>query len=238
MIRRLFLIVVAGIALLNAVVVASYAAPAPFFAYGVSHAGMTLRSDRPLDAGMARVRLAAVAETLEATGIGPLPEGLAFHAAHDGWRERLFFLSVPGAGGVVYAPISHRNAFLVAIDPRANRISKNGHVITPPRTLEYYMIHEAAHLMTAARVGTLRFHLMPHWVREGTADYVALGPMAPDLAAALLAAGRERATLDEMRAHGAYPIARAKVTAALARRGCDLTGLLDGGYTAEVCQWH
>ena len=218
---------------------AAYAAPAVFFPYAVAKDGLVLRSDRPLDGPAARARLAEVADRLAQSELGAPTRELRFYAAHADWRQRLFFFTVPGAGGVTYAPLSHTNAFLVGIDEGADRIIKGGAGIAARRTLGYYMVHEAVHLMMAAELGTLRYHRLPHWVREGVADYVALGPMAAEARAAVRSgAAGGQATLAQMAAFGSYPLARAQVSDALERSGCTLAALMEMPTQGWGCQWH
>ena len=227
MIIRTILSAIAGLVLLSGLVAASYAAPAPFFAHEVRHGALTLRADRPLDAAAAQTRLAEVADALAAGPFGAPEAPIDLLSADGGWRERLFFVTVPGAGGVTYAPVSHRNAFLVGMDEAADRLVKGGTVITPPRTLTYYMIHEAVHLQHARHLGTLAYQLQPNWVREGLADVVALGVMTPQLGQELVAQAPDGvASLEMMIAHGAYPLKRARLSAALARDGCKMDALL------------
>lgn len=186
--------------------------PRPLFAYSYHVAGLTLHSDRSLNAAGTRDFLRDVKARLDHSMLGPDAEALTLYSA-GGWRERLFFTHVQSAGGVVYVPLSRRHAFLSRIDTKGDRLIKNGTIIAPPRTASYYAVHELAHLRVAAMVGALRFHRMPVWVREGLADYVALGPMAPDTRKAIMAWNGPRLPL--MQRYGAYPEFRAMVDFAI-----------------------
>lgn len=221
---RSIVLFTSGLALVIMVV---YAYPLPFFAHAVNTRDMSLSADRPLDRAETVRVLSEVAKRLAASPLGAIRGRVSFYAAHSDWRQRLFFFSVPEAGGVVYPVLSHQNAFLIEIDEGDDRIIKDGYRLDPPRTLSYYMTHEAAHLRTAQIVGTSAYYQVPFWVREGVAEYVALGPMdIADRNAVFDHAARGRLPYDLILQHGAYPIARAQVSAALEREGCDFGALL------------
>jgi len=231
-------VVMGGVLAAAAFAMVAYAAPAPFFGYSVEAAGMTLRSDHPFEEGASAKRLRAVAGTLEAADLGASAQGVTFYASRSAWREKLFSMTVPNAGGVVNAPLSTSLGFLVAMGPEANRLLKGDYVLTPPRTLEYYMVHEATHLLNARRLGVLEYHLLPAWVREGLADYVALGPMSPATQEVAVVRSQGGVPLEVMKAHGSYPAYRAQVTRVLARGGRDMAALLERFDQTEACQWH
>ena len=150
---------------------------------------------------------------------GPLPpQGDVYHIyiSGGGWRETLFFAPARGAGGLVYALASGRNVFLSGADIMEDRLLKGDVVIQPPRTLSYYARHELTHLAQRERLGVWRYFRMTRTVREGIADYVALGPADADLRDAVATvADSPEAQLQLMMAFGAYPQFRVDVTDAL-----------------------
>ena len=236
LLRRLVRVILAGILVATTAVVMAYAAPAAFFKYEVAIGGLTLRSDRPIDEAAAAQWLDKVSTSLSSSSISQPVQPVTFHVAHTKWREKLFFLIVPNAGGVVYPLISRNNAFLTSIDASADRLSKNGHILLPPRTATYFAVHEATHLAMAQKMGAIRIHLLPRWIREGVADFAALGPMKPHLAQHLLMTTRgEPPSLQMMIDHGSYPILRAKVSLALAQAGCTTPDLLS--QNRKACPW-
>ena len=192
----------------EAFLVGIVAFPQPLFAYSYHVPGLTLQSDRSMNAAGTQDFLADVKTRLDQSILGPDTAALALYSA-GGWRKRLFFTYVQSAGGVVYVPVSRNHAFLSPIDTKADRLIKDGTVIAPPRTASYYAVHELAHVRVAAMNGALRFHRMPAWVREGLADYVALGPMTPDTRKAIMEWDGPRLPL--MQRYGAYPEFRAMV---------------------------
>ena len=98
----------------------------------------------------------------------------------------------------------------------ADRLTKGDYVIMPPRTLSYYLKHELTHIVQIERLGTLRYVAMSRDVREGVADYVALGSADETLRSAVAAhiPGADRLPL--MQAHGVYPEFHVMVGDALA----------------------
>ncbi len=178
-----------------------FARPEPFFDYSRTYENITIYDTAPIPEVADKV-LQEISETLAAT---PFPETeLSLFVAKDGWREKLFFSLVPDAGGVVYYPLSYQHGFLAGADFRRDRLVKDERYVRPPRTLAYYGVHELAHILTGHEVGILRYHLMPEWVREGLAEYIALG--APEnyrLMDTVL--GNQPKRQEVTNAYGAYP---------------------------------
>ena len=98
----------------------------------------------------------------------------------------------------------------------ADRLIKGDNTMTPPRTLTYYGVHELTHLTHMAAIGRLNYLLQPTWVREGLADYAALGPADPATIAAVTSWTGRRLPL--MQTYGSYPEFRVQFTQALATR--------------------
>ena len=200
--------------------------PAPLFAYAHTSGSFTFRSDAPIDAAGAD----AVAHDIRATlNASPFPVGdepYALYVANDAWRRRLFFLIAPGAGGFVVPPLGPRHTFLSGADfPRGRLRAPSGRLLPPPRTLAYFGAHEFAHLLAAQRVGYLRHVMMPEWVREGIADYAALGPVR-DLATLRRELGDRELGQTEWDAHGYYVRYRMLVTHFLVEEKWTLDQLL------------
>jgi hypothetical protein len=175
-----------GVALVAAGVTALLAAPQPLYPYHLQHSGFELWSDQPVDQAAGDRLLADVESRLAHSIFGAAEGSRRIFIANSSWRERLFFLWTYGAGGVNHFPIT-RNAFLRRSDVPADRLfGHSGRPGDPPRTLAYYAAHELAHGLTGERAGAVVYARMPRWLREGLADYAALGSgRAKEMAGAL-----------------------------------------------------
>lgn len=155
---------------------AAIAYPQPLFAYHVAMGRLALYSDRPFDPAAGRRVLAIIELRLETSALDDHAPHALF-VANAPWREALIFNRSLGAGGVNYSPLS-RNAFLRPSDIDHDVLfAPSGAPVSPPRTLAYFGAHEITHAFTAERLGA--DHLwnfgLRRWVREGYADYVAMG---------------------------------------------------------------
>ena len=228
MVLRALIALFAGLVGGASVVVTAYAFPDPLFPHAVERGSLSVRSNTPLEADAALALLERVDAQLSASPLGPPRDEITFFVSDGALREWVYFLTVPDAGGVVYAPIAPDNVFLTGADFDEDLLVKRGRTITPPRTLTYFATHEAAHAMTVDRIGVWRYQQLPRWVREGLADYVALGAPGADETRAIDVARRRmgRADLELMINYGSYPFERVRVTAALAKPGCTVDALL------------
>lgn len=173
--RRVALLGLAVCGLTGAAITGLVAAPQPFFPHHLQQRGFELWSDMPFDPADGRRLLADVEDRLARSDLGPAAGARRIFVAYTAWRERLFFLWAYGAAGVNVLPAT-RHAFLRRADIAADRLfGHSGKAADPPRTLAYYAAHELAHGLTWERTGLLAFFTMPRWLREGVADYVALG---------------------------------------------------------------
>jgi hypothetical protein len=63
------------------------------------------------------------------------------------------------------------NTFIRPLSIRTNRLIKyDGSLADKSLTLQYVLAHETTHAMTAARLGMIRYLLIPEWLREGIAE--------------------------------------------------------------------
>jgi hypothetical protein len=214
-----------GFAVLLAVQVAIILYPDPLFAYAHTSGSLTIHSDAPIDATGADAIFRSVRARLAAS---PLPlDGERYHlyVSNDDWRRRLLFLWAYDAGGVVHTPLAPRSAFFSGANFRTDQLrSPSGRWLSPPRTFSYFAAHEIAHLLEAKRA-PWRHLLRPEWIREGLADYSALGPVA-DVAALRRALGDRALTVEDWDAHGYYVRYRLLVTYFLKIEGWDRDRLL------------
>jgi hypothetical protein len=187
---------------------------------------LTFRSDAPIDAAGADAVARDIKAKLDAS---PFPIGeqpFSLYVANDGWRRKMIFLIAPGAGGFVVPVLTPNHTFLSGADFRSGQLrAPSGRLLPPPRTLAYFGAHEIAHLLAARRVGELRAVLMPEWVREGIADYAALGPVK-DLAAMRRELGDRTLGVKEWDAYGYYVPFRMLVTHFIDHEGWTLDQLL------------
>lgn len=78
-------------------------------------------------------------------------------------------------GGVSHVHLTG-NAFIRPSRIERDRlIAYSGKEPDGDRTLTYFVAHEVAHTMTAAKVGRFGYHGLAAWQREGYADYVGKG---------------------------------------------------------------
>jgi hypothetical protein len=199
--------------------------PDPLFANAYASGTLTIHSDEPIDAAGAHAALASARARLASS---PFPlDGARYHlyVANSAWRRRLLFLWAPDAGGVVYPMFAARNSFYSGADFRTGQLrSPSGRLVPMTRSFAYFAAHELAHLVEARRSG-MRHHLRPEWVREGVADYAALGP-ADDLAGMRHAFKGRQLTVADWDAHGYYVRYRMLVTHYLDYEGWTLDQLL------------
>ena len=164
-----------AVAAVTAGMTALLAAPQPLYPHHLQRGAFELWSDQPFDQAAGDRLLADVESRIAASILSGAEGKRRIFIANAPWRERLFFLWNRGAGGVNYFPAA-RNAFLRRSDVSADRLfGHSGRPAEPPRTLAYYAAHELAHGLTVERVGPIAFARLPHWLREGLADYAALG---------------------------------------------------------------
>lgn len=198
--------------------------PDPLFAYTAGAGRITIASDQPIPSEGGGRLIAQCEQLLERSPLQAESRQYRLYVANADWRHRLFFLTVPAAGGVVYFPLG-RHAFLSGADFEAGRLVKSGRRIDPPRTLAYYCAHELTHTAIGDRIGLAGLLWLPDWVGEGLPDYVAIGERGSfeRLDAAL---GDRPVDIDMMRAYGAYPHYRLLVTYFIEKRGWSAEQLL------------
>jgi hypothetical protein len=226
---------VAGIATL---IIGLIVYPQVLFAHVMSGSSLQVYSDAPIDEQGGRAFIAGTEALLAKWPIPPQQTTYKIFVANTEWRRRLVLTYNQDAGGVVYYVVSGRNAFLSGADFRAGTlIAPSGAVMPPPRTLTYYGAHEVAHLLTGEAVGSVAYITLPLWIREGVADYVALGG-AKDFRALAQAVGalKEPPSLDLMNRFGVYPKYRLLVAHMIEREGWSIEKLLHSGLSQDEAQ--
>lgn len=212
--RRLFK-AIAVLALLYGVYGLSVAFPKWAFPHVSGTEALRIHAAMPLppeaEAYAARV------EAILATSGLPAPQTtLHLYVTGDGWRRVWFFGRNGFASGIAYPVIAPHHAFLADADIAADRMRRHGALIPLPRSATVYGVHELSHVLTQQAVGVWDYVQMDPLLREGIADYIALGP-APE---ALLQAVKQASGDDPDAAlrdrWGSYPTARAMMTTVLA----------------------
>lgn len=149
--------------------------PNLFFNWTVSHANLTLSSDRYFDPEVGRNLLARVQSKLEKSSLYVPSQSHSIYIANSSWRQRLFFNYVYGVGGVNYFPLTS-NVFLSGAIIEENKlISPSGNIVEGKRSLDYFAAHEISHTLLKQSVGILAHERLPEFVREGLPDFIAIG---------------------------------------------------------------
>ncbi len=196
------------------------ARPDPLFTHQAGRGAVTFHSTSPLPPETPDLAQAVLAR-LSASLLGAPTDAIDVWLVDERWPVAIFFAGSQRAAGLTYPVLSTRNVFLRHADIPANRLSPGGRAVPAPRSLTYFVTHEAAHLMVAERVGRLRAAQVPRWVHEGVADLAALGPATPEVLRAV-ATGRALPT----GAFGTYAEERICAMALLADHGGDLDAVL------------
>lgn len=210
--------------------------PAPLFAYSYSYSlqvgQLEILSDQPIPESAGLSLLKKVERQLAQSPFSLNDGSYQIIVANTAWRGRLFFLLAPKAGGVVYYPLSRKHVFLSGADFAKELLVKSGKTLQAPRTLAFYATHELVHTLMGERLGTLAFHRLPAWIREGLADYIAL-EKRQSFEVLYAAIGGQEVNLSMMRQFGAYPTYRLLVTFFLEQHGWSVEKLLASDLSYE-----
>lgn len=223
-IKSLLLRAAGAIGAVASIAVGLMALPDPLFAYSAGTGQLIIASDRPIPAEGGDRLIRRCEQLLERSPLKAESRHYRLYVANESWRNRLFFLPVPGAGGVVYYALG-RHAFLSGANFETGRLMKSGQSIGPPRTLAYYCAHELTHIVIGDHIGLAGLLRLPDWVGEGLPDYVATEERESfeQLDTAL---GDRPVDIEMMRAHGAYPRYRLLVTYFIEKQGWSSERLL------------
>lgn len=168
--------------------------PYPLFRWSAESGGLALYSDRPFPPEAGRRLLERVEAKLARSPLRAPGDRHNIFVCNSAWRRRLFFPTLPTAGGVNRYPLT-MNVFFSGGAIEENRlISPSGKPDIFGRTLDHFIAHEIAHTLTARATGSVRFHLvLSSWVKEGYAEYVGRGggPPPDESVRALLAEAPE-----------------------------------------------
>jgi hypothetical protein len=208
--------------------------PQPLFAHSVRVGNLELHSDRPFEEAAGRDVLGRVAAKLAASPLDAPDTTHHVFLCNARWRYRLFFLADLRASGLNYSPLTS-NVFLRAGDIAGNRIiSSRGTPVEGDRTLDYLITHEIVHTLCCRHLGSVRYHRLPQWTREGYADYVAKGS-AIDYDAALRAMRAGDREMD-FRRSGLYWRFHLLVAYLLEREGWSLDRLFATEFAPEAIE--
>ena len=208
--------------------------PELLIGHHISEGRLELWSDRPFTIASGREVLRAVEHRLKKS---PLPAGdrvRRVFVVNSEWRRRLLFLHRANVGGLNYFPLTS-NVFVRSAEIETGRvIGPSGEYAKPPRTLAYYAAHEIAHGLIGEKIGFWRHMLIPAWLNEGLADYIALpGTDDREKMVFLLKSGDK--SMDPA-ASGQYRRYRLMVTLALERQRWSLDQLLQSRLSQQEAE--
>lgn len=178
--------------------------PSPMFSHVVQYQQISFHSDVPIP-GHAQTILKEIAERLEHSPIKLEDKRMRLYVVNSDWKRWFLWKATsPVAGGFVIVPVTGQHAFLSGADfERGLLISSSGNAVAAPRDLAYYGAHELTHAASGKFLGTVQYHLMPEWVREGIADYVAM-PAKRSVSELYTEIGDQDADLAMMNKYGVY----------------------------------
>jgi hypothetical protein len=204
------------------------------FGHHMSQDNLELWSDRPFTIASGREVLENIEQRLSRS---PLPQGKAkrrIFIVNSDWRRYLLFLNRPNAGGLNYFPLTS-NVFIRAANVETGQVvGPSGHYVRPPRTLAYFAAHEIGHSLIGERIGIWQHALIPVWLNEGLADYIAFsGAYDLEKMTALFKSGDK--SMDPT-ASGLYLRYRLMVTHALQQKSWTLDQLLHSRLSQEEAE--
>lgn len=220
-------VVLFGITLLGT----ALAFPSPMFPHVVQHQQISFHSDLPIP-GQAETALKEIAERLERSPIKLPNNTMRLYVVNSDWKRWFLWKATsPVAGGFVIVPVTGRHAFLSGADfDRGLLISPSGNAVATPRDLAYYGAHELTHAASGELLGTVQYHLMPEWVREGIADYVAM-PAERSIRELYAEVGDQDADLAMMNKYGVYAPYRLLVSFFLNEQNWSIEKVLESRMT-------
>jgi hypothetical protein len=163
-----------GLILLGIIVLALafFFHPQPLFRWSVKTNNLTLYSDQAFLPEDGRKVLEQVQNKIAASSLYSLQDHFSIFICNTKWRRSFYFVAAPGAGGVVYYPLS-TNVFLSGADIAQNRlISPSGKPDLLGRKLDHFMAHEITHDLTGEALSWQQYRNLPVWIREGYAEYI------------------------------------------------------------------
>ncbi|HEY4760775.1 MAG TPA: hypothetical protein VIH42_09365 [Thermoguttaceae bacterium] len=149
--------------------------PQLLFAWSVSANNLTLYCDQAFLMEDGRNVLELVQAKLSRSPLYSSCDHYAFFICNSKWRQMIFFFANNRAAGLSYYPFTS-NVFLRGAALEENRlISPSGKPDIFGRTLDHFIVHEITHVLTGKSVGGRNLYCLPDWIKEGYAEYVAIG---------------------------------------------------------------
>lgn len=213
------------------------ALPAQLFEFEARYGEFSFHANQPIPAQQAETVLKDISARLGRLPLGTSGVPHQLYVVSPGWKRALLWTATNRvAGGFIVAPITRHHAFLSGADfAQGLLVSPSGNLIMAPRTLAYYGAHELAHADTAQMLGTIAYHRLPAWMREGLADYVAFVPRQ-SFDALLGLIGEQDADLAMMTAFGVYAPDRLLVSYFLDVRSWSVAELLTSGLSKPAAR--
>jgi hypothetical protein len=152
--------------------VANY--PQPLFAWSATEGNLSLCSDEEFTAEHGNAVLRVVQGKLLQSPLYSTEERFSAFICNSRWRRVLFLGGDRGGGSTRYPVSTH--IFLSGASVGENRlISPSGKSDLFGRSLDHFIAHEIAHVLTGKAAGPLALHTLPDWIVEGYAEYVGWG---------------------------------------------------------------
>jgi hypothetical protein len=146
--------------------------PDPLFAHSIRAGTVVLHSPQALPERALQIAKDADSRVSRS----PLYDSRQRHHVYLSDTPQLFALFSTyrfRGGGVAYGGLTENTFLRPASIERDRLIRSNGTEVPGERTLTYFIAHEVVHGMLTARVGRIRYLMLPTWLNEGYADYIA-----------------------------------------------------------------
>lgn len=147
--------------------------PSFLFEYYHKNENIFIYSDKPLSKNINSLSN-KILDRVKISNYYDSSEIYRVYISNSSWRWKLVSNRLRDAGGVNYS-LFRGNSFIRPSNIDDNRIILPGKNLADAevRDLIYFISHEIAHGMMAKKLGVLSFTSIPHWLKEGYADYVA-----------------------------------------------------------------
>jgi len=145
--------------------------PQALFPWSAKAENLSLYSDMEFSSEDGEQVLHLVQRKLRASPLYSTEERFSAFICNSRWR-RVLFLGSDRGGGISNYPVTE-HVFLSGADMSENRlISPSGKPDLFGRSLDHFIAHEIAHILTGKHAGALALYALPDWIVEGYAEYV------------------------------------------------------------------
>jgi hypothetical protein len=166
------LILLSPVFVLYSLFIATLLHPYPAFPFKTDRHNIELYSDTPLPVETAPI-LDAVVTRLKKSPYYEANTTYKIFLAKDDRKFSYFTLSNNSTAGQSYVYLN-QNIFMRSADFEKNQIIIGGEYVDPAeRSYTYFLTHELVHSMMVQETGRLEYALLPEWIKEGYAEYIA-----------------------------------------------------------------